>query len=344
MKGLKFLSLLTFFTTIASVIYIFNGREDFYSLFEDIEKGSQHTLTYSQKIQSYFKYADSWNYLTLLAFIAILIFLFVLNDYLFGRIFQYNKKDKSGETPFVTGGMVWFSRMVLSLVLVLFEFIFFSNLIILLHSKDKVIDNLSQITEKKVILLLGTNKRTKSGSNNIYYYARIEAVANLYKAGKIKRIIISGDNRRKDYNEPRDMYRDLIRSGVPKKIIFLDYAGFRTLDSIVRLKNEYHVNDVVIVSQQFHVERALFLSWFYNVNAKAFTAKGDMTKEMFKRELLAKPKVLMDLFLFNMQPKFGKTNARAGISFNKQKDLILMGTVFTLFIISGLLLKNTFVY
>jgi vancomycin permeability regulator SanA len=343
MKGLKFLSLLTIIATGASIIFVLTGNENYHSIFENIEKGSETTLTLTQKIKSYFKYADSWNYLTLTGFISSLIFLFVLNDYLLGRFYLSYLKGKKTEGNHAGGGFVWFVRMVLSVGLVFAEFVIVSNILIYYYSSDKIVKHPQEIATKKAVLLLGTNKHTKTGKDNVYYYARIDAVVDLYKSGKVNKIIISGDHSSKDYNEPRDMKEDLRKRGVPPWIILLDYAGFRTLDSVVRLKTENHVTDVIIVSQEFHVQRALFLSWFYNIQAKAYVAEGDMTSQMFKRELLAKPKVLMDLFLFNMQPKQGRTEGRAGVNIKKDKDLVLVMTVVTLLIVSGLLLKNTFI-
>ena len=344
MKGFKFLSLLTFIVTGASIIFVLTGKEDYHSIFEEIEKSSATTLTLTEKIKSYFVYADSWNYLTLGVFISLLIFLFVFNDYLLGKVFQRFNKDQDSSESFFSGGLVWFFRMVISASFVFVEFVLISNLIIFYHSSDKLITNPREIENRKAVLLLGTNKVTQSGKANLYYYARIEAVVELYKSGKVKKIIISGDRSSKEYNEPKDMMRDLVRRGVPRRLIILDPAGFRTLDSIVRLKFENRITDAIIVSQKFHVERALFLSWFYNIQAKAYVAKGNMTNQMVKRELFAKPKVLMDLFLFNMQPKVGRTQARAGVNLKRDKDLVILVTVLTLFLASGLLLKSTFVY
>jgi SanA protein len=265
-----------------------------------------------------------------------------LNDYILGRFYQSYLRKKN-EEQHQGGGFVWFTRMILSAGLVFVEFVLISNVLIYYYSSDKIVKYPQEIPTKKAVLLLGTNKHTKSGRDNVYYYARIQAVVDLYNSGKVNKIIISGDNSSKNYNEPQDMKEDLRKRGVPPWIILLDYAGFRTLDSVVRLKTENHVTDVVIVSQEFHVQRALFLSWFYNIHAKAYVAKGDMTSQMFKRELLAKPKVLMDLFLFNMQPKHGRTEARAGVNIKKNKDLVLVMTVTTLLVVSALLLKNTFI-
>ncbi|HYG37677.1 MAG TPA: ElyC/SanA/YdcF family protein [Cytophagales bacterium] len=344
MKGLRFLSLLTFLVTIASVFYVIIDTGDYHSLFEDIEAGTSQTLSLTQKIRSYFAYADSWNYLILAAFISSLFFLFVLNDYIVGRFLKSRSRKQNASDAFISGGFTWLFRMMFAAGMVFAEFVIITHIVIYLHAKDKIIVHPQEIQGKKAVLLLGTNKQTQSGNKNLYYYARIDAVVDLYRAGKIKKIVISGDNSRKDYNEPRDMMRDLVKRGVPEGIILLDYAGFRTLDSVVRLKLENNVTDVVIVSQKFHVERALFLSWFYNIKATAYAARGTMTDQMLKRELLAKPKVLMDLFLFNMQPKYGRTKSRPGIDLNKDKDIVLLLTVGTLVIISGILLKNTFMY
>ena len=349
MRGLKFISLLTFIIVCASIIYLIVDTGDYRSVLGEMQEGTVKTLSLTQKIRSYFANADSWNYLTLVAFISIIIFLFVVNDFLLGKFFQQKKKKrkakgKKTEPSFWGGGLIWFSRMALSGLFVFIEFVLLTNIVILIYSTTRLVKDPAEIPTQKEVLLLGTNKHTKSGKDNVYYYTRIEAVVELYKAGKVKRIIISGDNSKKNYNEPHDMMRDLVKRGVPRRVIIFDYAGFRTLDSIVRLKTENHVTDVIIVSQRFHVERALFLAWFYNIEAKAFVAKGGMTMGMIKRELLAKPKVLMDLFLFNMQPKFGRTEAREGINITKDKDLVLLITVATLLIVSGVLLKNTFIY
>ena len=95
---------------------------------------------------------------------------------------------------------------------------------------------ISDIPANNVGLLLGTSPKLKSGNNNLYFDYRIDAAVELYKAGKINYILISGDNRKEDYNEPEEMKKALMQKGVPEKSIYLDYAGFRTLDSVVRAK------------------------------------------------------------------------------------------------------------
>ena len=106
------------------------------------------------------------------------------------------------------------------------------------HTVSKLYTEVNTIPSNNVGLLLGTSPKLKNGNNNLYFDYRILATVELYKAGKIKYILISGDNRKEDYNEPEEMKKALIQKGIPEKFIYLDYAGFRTLDSVVRAKED----------------------------------------------------------------------------------------------------------
>jgi SanA protein len=170
---------------------------------------------------------------------------------------------------------------------------------------------------------------------NLYYIYRINAAEELYKSGKTETIIISGDKNDNGYNEPMDMMRDLLKRGIPQHAIKLDYSGFRTLDSVYRLKYESDVNDVVIITQKFHLQRALFLAQFYNIKAVGFQAQGTMTRSMVKRELLAKPKVILDIFVFNMKPKNGKVITRQQVQFAKPQHKTLVVSVAILLLITA---------
>ncbi|WP_458629136.1 SanA/YdcF family protein [Winogradskyella sp. PC D3.3] len=161
--------------------------------------------------------------------------------------------------------------------------------------------DLNNIPKNKVGLVLGASKWAPSGNLNLFYKHRIEATVALYQAGKIDYILVSGDNGRKDYDEPTDFKTDLIAKGIPEECIFLDYAGFRTLDSIVRAKAIFGQHSITIISQKFHNERAIYIAQHFNINAIAFNAK-DVYKTP-AREYLARTKASLDL-LFNVQPKF----------------------------------------
>ena len=127
-------------------------------------------------------------------------------------------------------------KIFLLLIVAGFIFIAWANYSIKKESDASVSYNIAHVPETKTALLLGTSKNLNSGVPNAYFYNRIQAAIDLYKSGKIKYIIVSGDNSTKDYNEPEDMLLTLMKYGIPQDRIFLDHAGFRTLDSVVRAK------------------------------------------------------------------------------------------------------------
>ena len=164
-----------------------------------------------------------------------------------------------------------------------------------------IFDDVSTISKNKVGLILGTGKYTADGNVNLFFKYRIDAAVKLFKAGKIKYILVSGDNSQKDYNEPSDFKNDLIKEGIPEDKIFLDYAGFRTLDSVVRAKEIFGQTSITIISQKFHNQRAIYIANHFDINAVGFNAKDAYTSHF--REYLARPKASLDL-IFNVQPKF----------------------------------------
>ncbi|MBV7270452.1 SanA/YdcF family protein [Winogradskyella luteola] len=164
-----------------------------------------------------------------------------------------------------------------------------------------VYDDISAIPKNKVGLLLGTGKYAASGNINLFYKYIVDAAVKLYKGGKIEYILVSGDNSRKDYDEPSDFKKDLIAKGIPEHKIFLDYAGFRTLDSVVRAKKVFGQTSVTFISQKFHNQRAIYIAHHYNIKAIGFNAR-DVYKSHL-REYLARSKASLDL-VFNVKPKF----------------------------------------
>lgn len=173
-------------------------------------------------------------------------------------------------------------------------------------SDEYIYADIDKIPSNKVGLLLGTSKYLASGAINHYYSNRIEAALDLYMAGKIQIIIISGDNSRKDYNEPVMMKNDLISLGVDPKDIFLDYAGFRTLDSVVRCDKIFGQKNFTVISQEFHNERAIFLARRNGLDAIGYNAKEVSKYFGFKtsvRERLARVKMIIDLAI-QKQPKY----------------------------------------
>lgn len=173
-------------------------------------------------------------------------------------------------------------------------------------TKGKTFDNINDVPPRETALLLGTSPMLAGGYKNLYFVYRINAAAELYKAGVVKRIIISGDNRLRTYNEPEAMQKALVSAGVPEKVIFADYAGFRTLDSVVRAYEIFGQQSFIVVSQKFHNERAIFIAGTKGIDAIGYNARDVAFTPGLKtrvRELFARVKVFIDL-AFNKQPHF----------------------------------------
>lgn len=175
-------------------------------------------------------------------------------------------------------------------------------------SKPFIYSSVDKIPKKRAALVLGCSKYLKNSRLNYFYKYRIEAAVKLFKAGKVDAIVVSGDNGTKGYDEPTLMREDLVKAGIPSKYIQLDYAGFRTLDSIVRAETIFDLENYIIVSQRFHLERAIFIAQDKKQKVIGFTAKdfqGTVWNERMKRrELLARAKAWLDVKVFGVEPKF----------------------------------------
>jgi SanA protein len=167
--------------------------------------------------------------------------------------------------------------------------------------------SLETLPETPVALVLGCSPRSAHGGPNFFFTTRITAAAALYKAGKVRALIVSGDNGSRHYDEPTAMKEALIAAGVPEDRIHCDYAGFRTLDSVVRANAVFGQHRFIIVSQQFHNERALFLARRHGLDAIAFNAQ-DVSREIapltYIREYFARVQAVLDTILLQRQPKF----------------------------------------
>ena len=195
-----------------------------------------------------------------------------------------------------------FGLLLILLVLIIFA----CNIIISSTADGKTFTDISSTTKNRVGLVLGTSNKLTNGSPNPYYTYRIDATKALYNAGKIEFILVSGDNGSIYYNEPDTFKKDLVKAGIPEHVIFLDYAGFRTLDSMFRAKFIFGLDDVTVISQKFHNERAIYIAKQKGLNAIGFNAQDVSTSQGLKvqfREYLARVKVFIDMLL-NTQPKF----------------------------------------
>lgn len=199
-----------------------------------------------------------------------------------------------------------FIKIILFIAVLLCIVLVTNDYLISKKAEGSLYSNVNDIPKNKVGLLLGTSKYMSKGGINLYYAYRIDAAITLYKAGKIDYILISGDNSHISYNEPNTFKKDLIKRGIPADKIVLDYAGFRTLDSVIRAKEIFGQDTVIVISQAFHNERAIYIARHFDIDAIGFNAKDVNNRYGLKtrlREYFARAKASLDL-LFNVQPKF----------------------------------------
>jgi SanA protein len=187
-------------------------------------------------------------------------------------------------------------------------FLVFCNLWVIRAGRGRMFGRVEEVPGRTVALVLGTSRTTGDGRwLNPHFAHRIKAAAELFRAGKVRHFILSGDNHREGYDEPTDMKEALMKRGVSEAAITLDYAGFRTLDSVVRAKEVFGQTELVIVSEPFHNARALFLCRHYGIDAVAFHARPvsvRVSRWAHLREYLARVKAVLDVYVFHVKPKF----------------------------------------
>ncbi len=196
--------------------------------------------------------------------------------------------------------------MLLLLAGSLLGLIFWCDWQVAKSAEGKLYDDASALPPHKVGLLLGTAKYVQNGRINLYYQYRIQAAWELLQAGKVQYLVISGDNSRPDYNEPEMMKQDLIALGANEKHLFLDYAGFRTFDSVLRLRDVFGQQEAIVISQAFHNERALYIASREGMALVGYNAQDvgrRAGRKVQMRERLARVKVFWD-YLSNTQPKY----------------------------------------
>jgi len=167
------------------------------------------------------------------------------------------------------------------------------------QTASKTYNDVAKVPHRKVGLLLGCSKYAANGQISTFYKNRIDAAVQLYKAGKVDFILASGDNRTPQYNEPKWMHDDLVKRGVPANKIYMDYAGLRTLDSVVRCSRVFGETKITVISQAFHNQRAIFIANYWGIDAIGFNAKDVESSSgttVLIREKLARMLMMMDLW------------------------------------------------
>ena len=215
--------------------------------------------------------------------------------------------DNAGGTllgPAKTSG---FGRLFRALVYVgAFAFVL-GNLWIVVRAHGRVFSDVADVPKNDVALILGTSARLRGGYQNPFFAGRMAAAAELYRAGKVRHLLLSGDNRTADYDEPTTMRDALVKLGVPERAMTLDYAGFRTLDSFARAKEVFGVDRLTLVTDDFHCPRAVLLARHFGIDAVAYQSKPvrwQWSKKTRLREVGAQLKALLDLYVLRTKPRF----------------------------------------
>jgi SanA protein len=176
------------------------------------------------------------------------------------------------------------------------------NLWVIMSTQSRVFYEINSLPFHNDGLVLATGKLIERGRINQHFVRRVDAAAVLYHAGKVKRLILSGD---KQHDEPMELKRALLERGVPESAMVLDNYGLRTLDSVVRARDVFKCKNLTIISERFHDFRALFLSRYYGIDAVAYAPKALPFRWMIRstlRESLARVKAVLDLYILKTKP------------------------------------------
>ena len=184
----------------------------------------------------------------------------------------------------------------------------FADLRVESRASGRIYTSEEEIPAREYGLMLGTTRLVKGKYRNDYFYNRVRAAAELYRAGKIRKVIVSGDNRRMEYNETADMKQELAAEGVPPEDVLMDYAGFRTLDSVVRARNLFGASEITVITQEFHCERAVYLASENGIDAIGFAAKDTRVQSarlrLTVREAFARVLAVIDAEILHRKPHF----------------------------------------
>lgn len=175
------------------------------------------------------------------------------------------------------------------------------------NSEAYVYSNWSLLPDNEVGLVLGCSPYARNGRPNPQFYGRIEAAVQLYQLGKIKQIIVSGANPDSTYNEPRQMWRELTRAGIPSQAITMDFAGVRTFDSMSRAKAVFNLDRMTVITQQYHAYRAVFIAKKLGIRVAGYAATSDtigVFSRTYLREAFARVKAVLDIYVLSTEPKF----------------------------------------
>ena len=193
---------------------------------------------------------------------------------------------------------------VLGIIIVLcITLMLICNQIVVNNAEGKAFSEIDSIKYNKVGLLLGTTPQARiTKVKNYFFIYRLDAAEQLYRTGKIKQILVSGDENSLDgINEPECMRDSLVARGIPARAIILDGKGYRTISSVINANKVFGLKSFTIISQEFHNERALYQAEHLGLdveNLQAYNAKMPKSRRAYLttiREYFARVKMFWDL-------------------------------------------------
>ncbi|MDG1358189.1 MAG: ElyC/SanA/YdcF family protein [Akkermansiaceae bacterium] len=220
---------------------------------------------------------------------------------------QEDDSVKRGGTGKYSCLVIWLRRLLLTgfLGVVLFvSFVWYANYAATRAGKGVLFDDVNDVPVQRAGLVFGCSHKLGK-RDNLYFKYRIQAAAELWHAGKVELLIVSGDNREKYYNEPVTMRKALMKAGVPFDNIVCDYAGLRTLDSVLRANKIFGLSELTLVSQKFQNERAAYIAKAYGIKVYGYNARdveGYAARKIEDREVLARVKMWLDINITKKQP------------------------------------------
>ncbi len=203
--------------------------------------------------------------------------------------------------------------LALSIACILLSFVFVLASIALsrhwiLHvSEGRTYSDVQALPTNRVGVVLGCSRELANGRSNLFFKYRMQAAVEAFRHGRVEYIIVSGDNHTRSYDEPSEMKAVLVERGVPEERIYCDYAGFRTLDSVVRAKEVFQESSITIISQEFHNQRAIFIGSKRGLDVIGYNARDVRSRSGLRtrcREQLARVKAVIDIVVLRKRPRF----------------------------------------
>ncbi|MCE8014500.1 DUF218 domain-containing protein [Halomonas sp. MCCC 1A17488] len=182
-----------------------------------------------------------------------------------------------------------------------------ANLWVLAQTQGRIEHELPLCGPERVGIVFGTSHWTRSGVRNPHFDARINAASRLMRLSRVEHLLLSGDNRTRQYNEPITMWRDLRAQHVRDEDMTLDYAGFSTFDTLARARDVFGVDRVLLVTQAWHLPRALFIADALGLEAHGCSAPSRPVAGLWRlqaREWVARAATVGDLYVWGREPYF----------------------------------------